>query len=80
MSNPKRMRYPQQALEELRREDPETPVTLHFIRSLVKSGKIPSIRIGRGYLLNYDMLVDYLSNPDAAQAGPIPAGIRRIPE
>ena len=42
---------PAQALEELRREDPETPVTLHFIRSLVKSGKIPSIRIGRGYLL-----------------------------
>lgn len=75
-----RMRYPAQALDELRREDPKTPVTLHFIRSLVKSGKIPSIRIGRGYLLNYDMLVDYLENVAASVQPEVPAGIRRVEE
>ena len=32
-----RMRFPQQALEELRRIDPQTPVSLSFIRRLVKT-------------------------------------------
>ena len=72
-----RMRYPQQALEELRKEDPDTSVTLHFIRSLVKSGKIPSIRIGRGYLLNYDALVQYLSEASRMEPQQV-HGIRRI--
>ena len=42
MSNIIRMRFPQQALTELRQLDPETPVTLSMIRRLVKTGAIPS--------------------------------------
>ena len=41
-----RMRFPQQALEELRRIDPQTPVSLSFIRRLVKSGAVPSVPVG----------------------------------
>ena len=38
-----RMRFPQQALEELRQIDPNTPVSLSFIRRLVRTGAIPSV-------------------------------------
>lgn len=51
-----RMRYPEQALAELKSEDPNTPVTVYMIRRLVAAGTIPSIRMGRRRLLNYDSL------------------------
>ena len=38
-----RMRYPEQALAELKLEDPSTPVTVYMIRRLVAAGTIPSI-------------------------------------
>ena len=42
-----RMRYPEQALAELKSEDPNTPVTVYMIRRLVAAGTIPSIRMVR---------------------------------
>ena len=62
-----RMRFPQQALEELRRIDPQTPVSLSFIRRLVKTGAVPSVPVGAGRrrLVNLDALIEYLSNPPA---------------
>lgn len=62
MAKPARMRYPAQALAELKKDDPDTPITLNFIRSLVKKGLIPAIKVGRGYLINYDTLLSYLSS------------------
>ncbi len=59
-----RMRYPAQALELLRQEDPDTCVSLNFIRALAASGKIPVVKIGRRRLINYDSLVEFLANPD----------------
>lgn len=41
-----RMRYPEQALAELKLEDPNTPVTVYMIRRLVAAGTIPSIKMG----------------------------------
>ncbi|WP_159068053.1 DNA-binding protein [Agathobaculum massiliense] len=78
-TNIPRMRFPAQALAELKQADPQTPVTLNLIRSLIRRGVIPCIEVGRGKLLNYDDLLDYLA---AAPTGPQPttAGIRRIPE
>lgn len=40
-----RMRYPEQALAELKLEDPSTPVTVYMIRRLVSTGTIPSIQM-----------------------------------
>ena len=54
-----RMRFPAQALEELRKDDPDTPVTLNLIRTLVRRGDIPSVQVGRGRLINYDALLAY---------------------
>ncbi|MBP6886677.1 MAG: hypothetical protein KBC20_01245 [Oscillospiraceae bacterium] len=61
-----RMRFPYEALEELKKIDPETPVTLNFIRTLARSGKIPFVPIGNRRLLNFDALLDYLQSPPAA--------------
>lgn len=76
-----RMRFPAQALEELRKIDPETNVTVHFIRKLVKSGVVPSVAVGNGNkrLLNFDALLAYLENPTEPEP-PTVQGIRRVDE
>ena len=76
-----RMRFPQQALEELRRIDPETPVSLSFIRRLVKTGTVPSVPVGAGKrrLVNFDALVAYLGNPPADEVQTV-RGIRPVAE
>ena len=59
MGTPIRMRYPHQALAELKKDDPGTPVTLYYIRRLAASGAIPVREIGRRRLINYDALLEY---------------------
>ncbi len=63
--NAVRMRFPAQALEELRKIDPQTAITLPMIRRLVRSGKVPSVAVGNGNrrLLNLDALLDFLAAP-----------------
>lgn len=46
-TNIPRMRFPAQALAELKQADPRTPVTLNLIRSLIRRGVIPYIEVGR---------------------------------
>lgn len=76
---PVRMRFPAQALEELRKDDPGTPITLNYIRSIARQGLVPCVQIGRRRLLNYDALLEYLAHP--VQGAPDEAsGIRRIAE
>ena len=73
-----RMRYPEQALAELKLEDPSTPVTVYMIRRLVSTGTIPSIQMGRRRLLNYDSLLEYLAHPVPGEAEHQRGGIRRV--
>ena len=77
-----RMRFAAQALDELRKLDPETPITLRFIKQLMRTGAIPSVPVGNGNrrLLNFDALVAYLENPPIEQVQQAAPGIRRIPE
>lgn len=77
-----RMRFAAQALDELRKLDPETPVTLRFIKQLMRTGAIPSVPVGNGNrrLLNFDALVAYLENPSIEPVQQAAPGIRRIPE
>ena len=71
-----RMRYPEQALAELKLEDPSTPVTVYM--RLVAAGTIPSIQMGRRRLLNYDSLLEYLAHPVPEEAEHQRGGIRRV--
>ena len=42
-------------------QDPETALTETAIRRLVRSGEVPSVRVGRKYLVNLEALESYLS-------------------
>lgn len=81
MPNVARMRFPADALAELRNIDPNTSVSLPMIRRLVKTGAVPSVPVGAGRrrLVNFDALCAYLENPpvDEAQTA---RGIRPVDE
>lgn len=55
------MRILKEAVLELKEIDPQTSVTEYFIRQLALQGKILSIRAGRKRLINFDSLLEYLS-------------------
>lgn len=42
-------------------QDPETALTETAIRRLVRSGEVPSVRVGRKYLVNLEALESYLA-------------------
>lgn len=48
------------AIEELRKKDPDTPVTAYTLRRWIKSGVIPSVKSGNKYLVNMEILENYL--------------------
>lgn len=58
---PPRMRTAEGALAIIRENDPETAVTLRYIRRLIATGEIPSRPVGRKKLVNVDVLLDYLA-------------------
>lgn len=57
------MRTLKQAYEEIKTADPESAITMSYLRRLVVSGKIPAVKAGTKYLLNMDTLQEYLQNP-----------------
>ena len=56
-----RMRTISEAYKEIKSKDANTSMTPYFLRRLVLLGEIPSIKAGRKYLVNMDMLDAYLS-------------------
>ena len=58
-----RMRTVGEAARELKKLDPSTAVTEYHIRRLVLSGKLPRLKAGKKYLINFDALLDYLAQP-----------------
>lgn len=42
-------------------QDPGTALTETAIRRLVRTGTVPSIRVGKKYLVNLEALEDYLA-------------------
>lgn len=46
-----RMRLVKDAFEQLKKDDPDTDVTLYALRTIVKSGLIPTVRLGRKVLI-----------------------------
>ena len=55
-----------------------------IVLELAVSGKIPTVKAGNKYLINYDLLCEYLANPtdprfqSTNKPTPIIQGIRRI--
>lgn len=72
-----RMRTIDQAAAWLRTSDPDTALTKTALRRLVVTGQLPSVRIGQKYLIDLDILSDYLRGSTPAAIEEMP-GIRRI--
>lgn len=60
-----RMRTIREAAAELKALDSHTAVTEYHIRQLALSGVIPRVKAGRKLLINFDTLLEYMSNPSA---------------
>ena len=54
------MRTAEGAYNYILEQDPGTAVSLHFIRMLIKQGKIRHIKAGNRFLINVNELLDYL--------------------
>lgn len=81
MSNIPRMRTLPECAAMLKELDPDTAITLTALRNKVKRGEIPAVPVGSKRLVNFDLLLELLSNTSA----PVPAAgeygkIRRINE
>lgn len=63
-----RMRTAGGLLELIKAQDPETEVTLHYIRQIIKSGAIPSVAVGRKKLVDADAFLAYMAAGDAPTA------------
>lgn len=55
-----RMRTAKYAMDEIRAQDPNTEISLRFIRSVVNTGKIPVVCVGRKKLFDMDCLLEIL--------------------
>jgi excisionase family DNA binding protein len=77
-----KMRTAQQLYEQIHKEDPESSVSLCYIRSLAKQGKIPVVKAGCKYLINYDKFMDFLNSEPVEDEIPFNdyGHIRRVTE
>lgn len=54
-----RIRTIEKAFEEIRRTDPDTCITKHFIKNLIINGEIPHRKTGNRYLIDVDEVIRY---------------------
>ena len=58
--------------------DPKTSLTEYAIRTLVRTGKVASARIGKKYLVSIEALEDYLTGSPAPRPADPPGRVWRI--
>ena len=73
-----RMRLLKEAYSEIKANDPHTALSFYSLKRMVLSGQIPHIRVGSRYLINMDLLNEYLTTPHPEQVPDEPHGIRPI--
>lgn len=56
-----KMRTIRQCAKYFKEVDPETAVTEHALRIMVKEGAIPIFKTGNRHLINLDKLIDYFN-------------------
>lgn len=52
---------------EIHRLDPESQVKKNFIRQLIITGKVKSVKAGSKYLANLDEVLSYMADPPEAK-------------
>ena len=77
-----RMRTISEAAQEIKALDPHTAITEYHIRQLAVSEIIPRIKAGKKYLIDLDLLIEYMNNPTDEKFRPrqpaVINGIRRV--
>lgn len=74
-----RMRIASGVLAIIKETDPETQITLHFIRRIIKSGKVPVAKVGNKSLVDADMLIQYIAEGNGyVESEPLAQGIRKV--
>ena len=63
-----RMRTRDQAMAQLRQDDPNTATTRFALERLIKSGELPYIKVGNKILINYDLFLEYLRTGAAVKS------------
>lgn len=76
-----RMRTAQGVMDTIKAEDPDTAITMRYIRRLINSGKIPVVNVGTKKLIDVDAVLEYFATGDPVQQQQPAAvgGIRRVP-
>ena len=58
------------AVHKIKEDCPNTAVTEHYLRQLIRDGVLPNLRAGNKQLINLDVLIEYLTNPEAEKFQP----------
>lgn len=72
-----RMRTATQLADEYRAKDPQTALSVYFLRRLISDGKVPFIKAGKKYLINADAVDAYLAAGQPADDRSTKSGIIR---
>jgi hypothetical protein len=74
-----RMRTAEGVLDEIKRADPESEITLHYIRTLIRAEAVPVVCCGRKKLVNVDAIMGLLDAGYVLPSAPQEVGvIRRV--
>lgn len=76
-----RMRTAAKAHELILQEDPDTEITLSYIRRLIATEAVPVIHVGRKKLVDVDQLLAYLAagnKPSTTEPTPGYGHLRRV--
>lgn len=57
-----KMRIIKDVFDEIKKNDPDTAITMCGLRRMVQTGVIPSVQVGRKRLINADTVMDYLNS------------------
>lgn len=72
-----RVRTISQAVQAIKEADPESSLSEWWLRQLVKSGKLKCHRAGNKYLVDLDLLEEFLKNPPNNEDVNQPYGVLR---
>jgi len=72
-----RMRTAQGVLAIIKADDPETAVTLRYIRRLIHAGEVPVTAVGTKKLVDADKVIEYIAAGSSAVKAPPSLGVLR---
>lgn len=74
-----RMRTAQGVLDEIKAHDPDTEITLHYIRKLIKENAVPVVSVGTKKLVDVDQLLAFLAKGNSPAPTPVlESKLRRV--